>query len=1032
MKYVYKCILILFLTLIPIQIFAGNDPSRFKKPLTVVQEKIKIAGKVVDQTGEPLAGANVIEKGTTLGTTTDTDGSFSILAASNGVLTISYVGFVSQDISVDNRLYIRIEMIEDQLMLDNVVVTALGIKKNESELTYAMKQVNGDELTRVKDANLMNALTGKVAGMQVNKTSSGLGASSKVILRGIRSVVGNNQPLYVIDGIPLLNSSTEQAFSAVGGTADAGNRDGGDGISNLNPEDIASVSVLKGAPAAALYGSQAANGVILITTKTGRSDQRKIVFSTNLTFDQAFALPEFQNSYGVSDDVYSWGEKQDMPAYDNAGDFFKTGVLAINSLSVSAGNQRFQTYFSYANTTGKGITDHNSINKHNLNFRETAHLFEGRLKLDGNINLFKQQLENRNPVGGFYMNPLVGLYRFPRGKSIEEYKDNYEIWNDERNLPLQNWHSDTQDFEQNPYWVLNRIKSKDVRSRVMASVSAELKVTEWLSIKARGSADDSDDQIRQQFYASTAPALSGENGRYVEMYYNETMYYADLMATFNKKFHKFSLSGAVGASINDRTVNSLRYDSKTASLKYANVFNIANINMNGSAYISQQIDARRQMQSVFGTAQLGYQESFFMDVTARNDWSSTLAFTPHEKSGFFYPSIGGSWVINKTIKMPHWITFSKIRAVWSRVGNDIPLYITNPVAHVAAGGEIESIDAAPFEDMKPEMTTSRELGTEWKFLDNRVSVSATWYKTNTRNQFFKLAARSGDKYAYRYVNAGDIQNKGWEINLTTFPVVNNEITWRSEINFSANRNKVIKLHEELPVFVYGPQGFSSSYAMKLREGGSFGDIYGKAFKRDDNGKILYETEGDKAGLPQVEGDGNLIKVGNANAKYNLSWNNFFNYKQFRFSFLIDSRIGGDILSQTFADMDMYGVTKATAQARDKGYIELEGHRIENVEGFYRNIVGGRAGVTEYYMYDATNIRLREFSIGCNLPKKWMTSSRVFESVEVSFVGRNLFFFYKKAPFDPELVLSTGNDNQGIEVYGMPTTRSLGFNIKCEF
>lgn len=996
------------------------------------QEKLKVAGKIVDQAGEPLLGANIVEKGTTNGTVTDTDGSFSIMAPSDAVLIISYIGYVTQEIPVDNRLYLRIEMLEDELVLDNVVVTALGLTRNESELTYSLKQVSGDELTRVKDANLMNSLAGKVAGMQVNKTSSGLGASSKVVLRGIRSVAGNNQPLYVIDGIPVLNSSNEQAFTAVGGTADAGNRDGGDGISNLNPEDIASISVLKGAPAAALYGSQAANGVILITTKTGRSDQRKITFTSNLTFDQAFALPEFQNSYGVSEGIYSWGEKASLPAYNNVGDFFETGVLAINSLSISTGNERYQTYFSYANTSGKGITDNNNITKHNLNFRETAFLFDQRLKLDGNVNLFRQELKNRNPSGGFYMNPLVGLYRFPRGMDITEYKDNYEVWDDNRNLGVQNWHSDIQDFEQNPYWVLNRIKSKDTRSRVMASVSAEFIVNEWFRLKARGSVDNADDRIRQQFYASTAPALAGENGRYIEMYYDETMYYGDIMGTFNKKFKDLTISGAIGASINDKTVNSLRYDSKTASLKYANVFNIANINMNGSAYVSQQIDARRQMQSVFGTAQLGYKESLFLDITARNDWSSTLAFTPNEKSGFFYPSIGGSWVINKMVNMPDWISFSKIRGVWSKVGNDIPLYITNPVAHITAGGEIESIDAAPFEDMKPEMTTSIELGTEWKFLDSRIALGVTWYKTNTRNQFFKLAAKSGDKYAYRYVNAGDIQNKGWEINLTTFPIAENDLSWRMEWNFSTNRNKVVKLHEELPVFVYGPQGFSSSYAMKLREGGSFGDIYGKAFRRDDNGQIEYETEGDKAGLPLVDGDGNLIKVGNANAKFNLSWGNQFNYKSLRLSFLVDSRVGGEVLSQTFADMDMYGVTKATAQARDKGYVELEGHRIENVEGFYKNIVGGRAGVTEYYMYNATNVRLRELSVGYTLPKKWMESSKIFQSVELSFVGRNLFFFYKKAPFDPELVLSTGNDNQGIEVYGMPTTRSLGFNLKCEF
>ncbi|MDL2255712.1 SusC/RagA family TonB-linked outer membrane protein [Parabacteroides sp. OttesenSCG-928-K15] len=1032
MRDIIKLLLILSIVCNPIVVPGNASEVSLRGKQFITQEKIKVTGKIVDWSGEPLPGANVFEKETNTGTTTDAEGAFSIAVNPDATLVISYMGFVTREIPVDNRLYIRIELTEDEILLENVVVTALGLKKNESELTYAIKQVSGEELTRVKDANLMNSLAGKVAGMQVNKTSGGLGSSSKVVLRGIRSVVGNNQPLYVIDGIPVLNTSNEQAVTAVGGTADAGNRDGGDGISNLNPEDIASVSILKGAPAAALYGSQAANGVILITTKTGRADQRKITFTSNLTFDNAFALPEFQNSYGVSDGVYSWGKKENMPAYDNVGDFYQTGILAINSLSVSAGNERYQTYFSYANTTGKGITDHNNISKHNLNFRETASLFEGRLKLDGNVTLFSQELKNRTPVGGFYMNPLVGLYRFPRGMDMTPYREGFEVWDPTRNLSVQNWHSDIQDFEQNPYWVLNRIKSKDVRTRVIASFTADLKVTDWFNIKARGSVDNVGDRIRQQFYASTAPALSGENGRYVEMHYNETMYYGDILGTFQKKFRDFSVNGAIGASINDKTVNSSRYDSKTASLRYPNVFNIANINMNGSAYISQQIDARRQMQSVFGTAQLGYKESLFLDVTARNDWSSTLAYTPHERSGFFYPSFGGSWILNKTINLPSWISFSKLRAVWSKVGNDIPLYITNPVAHITAGGEIEPVDAAPFEDMKPEMTTSVELGTEWKFFDNRLNVSATWYKTNTRNQFFKLAARSGDKYAYRYVNAGDIQNTGWEINLTAFPLPTDRITWRTEFNFSTNRNKVVKLHDELPVFTYGPQGFSSSYAMRLREGGSFGDIYGKAFARDQQGNILYETEGEKADLPIVIGDGNLEKVGNANARFNLSWNNYFNYKNLRLSFLIDSRVGGEVLSQTFADMDMYGVTLETAEARDRGYVDLEGKRIENVEGFYRTIVGGRAGVTEYYMYDATNIRLRELSLGFTLPQKWMEASRLFSSVELSFVGRNLFFIYKKAPFDPELVLSTGNDNQGIEVYGMPTTRSLGFSVKCEF
>lgn len=992
----------------------------------------KITGKVADRKGEPLAGATIVEKGTSNGTITDNDGNFSLQVKEDAVLTVSFIGYKTKQMAVANRLFLSIIMDEDAIRLNDIVVTALGIKRKESSLTYAVDRVNGEELTRVKEANMIGTLAGKVAGLHVQKTSSGLGGSSKVQLRGIRSVVGNNQPLYVIDGVPILNSTNEQAFTAIGGTADAGNRDGGDGISNLNPEDVESISILKGSPAAALYGSQAANGVILITTKKGNPDVRKISFSTSLMFDKAFCLPEFQNEYGSADGVESWGEKTELPVYDNLGEFFKTGLTSITSFSVSAGNHKYQTYFSYANTTGKGIIEHNRLSKHNISFRETAFLFNDRLKLDGSVSLFKQTTKNRNPSGGFYMNSLVGLYRFPRGRDISEYRENFEVWNPSRNLFEQHWHSDTQDFEQNPYWVVNRIQSKDARTRTLMSFNAELKVTDWFKIQARGSLDYLSDKVRQKFYASTAPALSGKNGRYIEMDFQETLLYGDIIGTFEKKLGAFSLNGVVGGSINDKMVNSLRYDSKTASLKYANVFNVANIVMDGSAYIDQQIDAHRQLQSVFATAQVGYKDIFFLDLTARNDWASTLAFTAHEKKGFFYPSVGGAWVLSKMFSLPRPVSFAKLRAVWSKVGNDIPLYITHPVSHVGAGGEVEHADAAPFEDMKPEMTTSVELGTEWRFLKDRISFSGTFYKTNTRNQFFKLPAKSGDKYAYRYVNAGDIQNKGWEVSLSALPITSRAFEWKTVLNYSTNKNKVLRLHEELPVFIYGPSGFSSSYAMKLKEGGSFGDIYGKAFRRDGNGQILYETEGNKKGLPQVEGEGNLIKVGNANPRFTMSWNNTLRFGSFSFSFLIDSRFGGDILSQTQADMDLFGVTKATGDARNAGFVWLEGHKIEDVEGFYKKVAGGRAGVTEYYMYDATNIRLRECSFGCTLPDKWMKATKAIKRASLSFTARNLFFLYKKAPFDPDLVLSTGSDNQGIEVYGLPTTRSFGFNIKCDF
>ena len=1025
--------------LIGLFFFLGENCYASKRP--VFRETVRkasadnstVRGRVVDVSGEPLIGATIREKGGTRGTVTDIEGNFILSVPDSAVLQVSFVGYESIEVSVGGRKTLEIQLRENTVMLDNVIITALGLEKKEASLAYSIQKVKGEELTRMKEVNMITALAGKAAGVQINKNSSGIGGSAKVSLRGIRSASGDNQPLYVIDGVPMLNIGTEQAYSAIGGTANAGNRDGGDGISNLNPEDVESISILKGAPAAALYGSQAANGVILITTKKGNTaGQRNIYFSTGLTFDKAFSLPKMQNCYGVSDVVDSWGEKAYLPISNELNDFFRTGLTSITSVSVNYGNEKIQTYFSYANTTGRGIVDKNQLTKHNINLRETAVMFNQRLRLDGNVNVMRQIVKNKPVSGGFYMNPLVGLYRFPRGEDLSYYKDNYEIYDPERKLGIQNWHTFTEDFEQNPYWIQNRIQSKETRMRSIISLSANLRINSWLTVQARGSVDYISDKMRQKFYASTAPALCGANGRYIEMDYQETLIYGDVMAMGKRKWEDFALDVAIGGSINDKNVNSTRYDSKNASLKYANVFNLANIVMNGSASIDQKIDSRRQLQSVFGTAQVGYQDKVFLDLTARNDWASTLAYTSHEKSGFFYPSAGLSFLIDKWIQLPEWISFAKLRGTYSKVGNDIPQFITNSVSHITAGGELQANDAAPFKEMEPEMTHSVEVGTEWRFFQSRLGFNLTYYRTNTHNQFFKLPALAGDMYAYRYVNAGDIQNRGWELTVDATPVLTPDFTWKTSLNFSSNRNKIKELHEELKELVYGPSSFSSSYAMKLVKGGSIGDIYGKAFVRDAEGNIVYQTEGDHKGLPAVEGEGNTIKVGNANPRFIMGWNHTFSYKGFSLYFLLDWRYGGKILSQTQAEMDLYGVSQVTALARDRGYVTLEGQQIDNVKGFYKNIVGGRAGVTEYYMYDATNLRLREVSLNYTFPKKWMQKTKVLKDLQLAFVARNLCFLYKKAPFDPDLVLSTGNDNQGIEVFGMPTTRSLGFTVKCEF
>ena len=1032
-------VFVLLLCLLSIQggrLFAGKRkcfPEILRVDSLVREEKcVVVKGVVCDAQGEAIVGVNIIEKGTMNGVTTDRRGKFSLEVDLHGTLIVSFVGYRTRIIPVEGRTDFVITLEHDYILLDDVIVTALGLQKKESALSYAAIQVDKDELIRVKNPNMIVALMGKVAGMQVNRSFSGMGGAVKVVMRGNRSVAGNNQPLYVIDGVPMLNESSEQPYTAIGGTADAGNRDAGDGISNLNPEDIESISILKGAPAAALYGTQAANGVILITTKKGLAGKQEVAFTSSVAFDKAMMLPKLQNHYGMSDEIESWGERENITTGNPIPSFFRTGVTAIHSLSFMTGNERVQTYFSYANTMGKGILGKHELSKHNINFRETATFYEGRLKIDGNVNLLSQHVKNRPVPGGFYMNPLVGLYRFPRGMDITEYKEHFEVWSEERHLNVQNWHAPTEDFEQNPYWIQERITSRDQRTRAIVSLALNLKITNCFSVQARGNVDYVNDKFRQKYYASTAPALAGNNGRYIDSGNEQEQTYGDVIGTYKGKFSDFSLDVSLGVSISRKKANELRYDSKTASLKFANVFNIANINMNTSAYISEQIDAIREMQSLFVTTQIGFREYLFLDVSARNDWSSTLAYTSRESRGFFYPSIGVSCLMNRVLKLPEQVTSGKVRVAWSKVGNDIPLYITNPVAHVLAGGGIQASDAASFEEMKPEMSLSVEVGTEWKFFDSRLHIDFTYYQTHTKNQFFKLPAKDGDEYAYRYVNAGNIQNTGVELMIEGTPVEIKNFSWKTGINYAFNKNKVVRLHAELPVFQYGPYGFSSSYAMKLKKGGSFGDIYGKAFKRDTDGKILYETDGERQGLPMIEGDGNTVKVGNANPDFTLGWTNAFSWKGLELSLLVDGRYGGKVLSQTQADMDMYGVTKVTGDARDRGYVILEGEKITNVKGFYKSIVGGRAGVTEYYMYDATNFRLRELALGYTFPKRWMEATKFFRDVQLAFTARNLFFIYKEAPFDPDLILSTGNDNQAIEVYGMPTTRSMGFSLRVMF
>lgn len=987
----------------------------------------EIKGVVQDRNGGPLVGASILVKGTTNGTISDVDGNFTINAVSGTTLEISSIGYEKVEMNAVSGM--KVSLSEDAQQISDVVVTAMGITRKASSLTYSVQKVGGDDLTRVKDPNLVNSLGGKIAGVSINKNSSGLGGSAKVSIRGSRSALetGNNQPLYVIDGVPMLNSSPVQAANVMNGDNNAGNRDSGDGISNINPEDIQSISVLKGASASALYGSQAANGVIMITTKKGHAGITRVTYSSNVTFDQPISLPEYQNSY------QNWN-KADMPVYDNVNDFFSTGYNVVNAVTLSTGNEKAQTYFSYANTTAAGIIDNNKLSKHNINLRETGKFFKDRLTLDGNINLVYQSIENRPVSGGLYLNPLVGLYTFPRGMDMSPYRSGEE-YDVDRNMPRQKWHRvNTDGTEVNPYWLVNRVTSQEKRFRTIASISANLKVNDWLTLQARGNGDYITDKYEQQMWASTSTTLTGgswadktDNGRYTYNTRDELLVYGDAMAMFNKTWGDLSFNGAVGGVVNFTRANDLTIDSHTASLYRPNVFTLTNIiyTKGKGAIINTTQNASRLTQSVFATAQIGYKDAIYLDATARNDWSSTLYGTNSLKSGFFYPSIGLSWLIHNSFEMPDWINFTKVRASFAQVGNDLPLYVANQQPSIALGGDIRQVADYNDGSLKPEISDSWEVGAEFKFFKNRLDIDFTWYNTLTRNQFLRVPTLPGNTYSHQMINAGLIKNQGVELTMGIVPVETKYFHWRTQFNFSTNKNTVVELAPGYTSFEYGA-GVNMAYRMVVKEGGSLGDIYGNTYKRDSNGKIELGADG----LPLFITDRQQY-LGNSTPRFLLGWGNTFNIFGVSVYFLIDARMGGKTVSFTQGAMDKEGVSKRVGEDLDRGYVDLEGQKITDVSGFYTK-VGANEGVTEQYLYDATNVRLRELSIGYSLPRKWMEKTGVFKDINLSIIGRNLFFFYKSAPFDPDAILSVGNANQGVDVFGMPTTRSIGFSVKLTF
>jgi TonB-linked SusC/RagA family outer membrane protein len=1008
---------------------------------------VDISGKVTDKDGNPLSGATIKVKGISGGVTTDEYGNFALhLPADRVILEVSFVGYDTRMVEVPaGGGHMMIALSPNNKQLGEVtVITALGLGKRTSSLTYSTQQVSNTDLTNVKSTNVLNNLNGKVAGVQVNRSSAGAGGSVRIVMRGDKST-RNSQPLYVIDGLPVINQIGGASAEWYNATSDAG-----DVMSTINPDDIESISVLKGASASVLYGSQGSNGVILVNTRKGRSGLSKIDLSSGLTFDKASILPEEQYTYAQttppsatapgSED--SWGAK--TATTPNSGylkSFFNTGVTWINSVSLSSGNDKSSNYISYSNTDNKGILPTGTLKQHSLTLRQSAKFLNNRLVADGTLIGAIQNAHNRvNP--GVYFNPLTGLYAFPRGLDFNSYK-NFEYFSPSRYLYAQNWWDINidkgfggQDYQQNPYWVLNRDPNNNKNQNIYAALSLKYLLNDWLSVQARGNINNFINEYERDSYATTQSTVSDVNGLLFVNKSNNTTLYGDVLLVGDRRLNDdMQLNFTAGTSIQDQK-------GKTTNIRGAltvpNVFLESAIDWSNTARaVFTNSDVSRQIQSVFGTAELAYKDKVFINFSDRNDWSSTLAFTPSRSKGYNYYSAGISGVLNKLFILPAVVDFAKVRLSYAVVGNDIAAFSTYPLYTFNAGIATQPTSNPihiPGYYLQPEKNKSLEIGTQWNLMNNRLFLDLTWYKSNITNQYFQNIAVSPGLGAGTHadVNGGNIRNTGIEATLSYTVIRTSRIGWTTTLNYSHNENKVVELFNASIVANPSPD---QMYALTggsgfLRQGGSFGDIYGRGFDRDGSGHLKVDNNGVPLFIDNVY-------LGNPNPKTIMGWNNTFKIKDFTVSFLIDGKFGGRVMSITEALLDQMGVSKRTGVARDNGgsitlsnTVDATGHPTSGVvkAADYYKAIGGKSPVGEAYMYTATAVRLREVSIGWRLPVK----SSAIKDMRMSLIGNNLFFFTRKAPFDPEQVAGVNPGGVGIEVFGLPAYRSLGINLKCSF
>ena len=1015
----------------------GTNILLTRRPAAPQSRAVSVTGRVTDASGQPIVGASVIVRGTTVGVSTDTEGRFVLEVpspAASQTLEVSYLGYETATVPVGSRTSFEVTLQESSSEIEQVVVTALGIKRQEKALSYNVQQVAASDITLVKDANFMNSLSGKVAGVTINASSSGVGGATKVVLRGNKSISQSSNALYVIDGIPMYN------FGGGGGT-EFDSRGATEAIADINPEDIESISVLTGAAAAALYGSEAANGAVMITTKKGEAGALKVTLTSNTEFLNPFVLPEFQNRYGTGlngvrsgSNIYSWGERLAPSARYGytPNDFFETGHVYTNAFTLSGGTDRNQTYFSAAAVNSDGIIPNNEYDRYNFTFRNTSFFLKDKLRLDASASYIYQQDQNMTNQG-VYSNPLVSAYLFPRGENFDLYR-RFERYNEGTKLMEQFWSSDMEGGDlrmQNPYWIAYRNLRNTDKKRYMLSLSASYDILPWLNVTGRVRIDNMNSLYTQKLYASSNTTITdgGRNGHYTETRTYDSQTYADVMANINKTFgDDWSLQANLGASINNVKSDELSYRGPIQENGLPNVFNV--FDLDDTKKRAEKTGWHDQTQSLFASVEVGWKQMLYLTVTGRNDWASQIAGS--SSSSFFYPSVGLSWVPTSLWDLGGALSYLKLRGSIASVGMPFPRYLTVPTYEYDATNRVwKDKTHYPIGDLKPERTTTYEVGIDAR-LWRHLSLSASWYQADTKNQTFDPSLPPSSSYTTIYLQTGHVRNTGVELSVG-YDNRWGSFRWATNFTYAWNRNEIIELAanavnpvtgEPLNLEKLDIKGLGKAKYI-LKEGGTLGDLYTTSDLRfNDNGYV----EVDKSGNLLLTDEGDDIYLGSVFPDHNLAWRNDFSWKGVNLGLLFTARIGGICYSATQANLDLYGVSEASAAARDAGGVLINGREMVDAQKWYQAI-GSQSGLPQYYTYSATNFRLQELSLGYTLPAKWFRDRM---RMTVSFVGRNLWMIYCKAPFDPEAVASTGLNYQGIDYFMMPSLRSLGFSVKFQF